>query len=313
MIYFVAPDFKSFISGGNVFNNQIYNALLDLEKPVKQICYPLEPEYIIGKDDILIVDSIFINDLDSSQLIGLPCKKYFICHFLPSMIGKGRGKYYELKILELFDTIIVNSHFCFEILLNMGVSKGLIIIEPFIDQFFNISPGDQNENALIIANWLPSKQIDQFLLCLTKEKSIPISITIIGSTGMDPFYFKGCSRIISNSQELTHKIRILGEVDRKDTQLVLANSGLLLDCSAFETYGMAVAEAVAIGVPVLTLGNGNITNIVSTTSICTSLEEMVTRLINHNWPSAISNPKVKLITEWDAFLDQFRASDKPLF
>ena len=313
MVYIIAPDFVSFISGGNIFNSQIYKALLELGKPVKQIGYPLAPDTLFNKDDILIFDSIFINELDSSQMMSITGKKYFICHLLPSMLGTGRGKKYELKILDLFDKVIVNSRFCFEALRRMGVTAEVVLIQPLIERSIEVSTLDKDANALIIANWLPSKQIDKFLYCLANEKKIPIGISIIGSAGLDPIYFKKCHRIISESQELTSKVRILGELDRQSTLSSLAKSKLLLDCSAFETYGMAVAEAVANGVPVLTLGNGNTANLISADSICNSIEEMVNRLISQNWTVAKAIIKDKLITDWQAFLNQFQVSELSLF
>jgi glycosyltransferase involved in cell wall biosynthesis len=313
MIYFVAPDFVSFISGGNVFNSQIYKAIQESGKAVKQIGYPLSPDLNIGKDDILLIDSIYVDILDIRQLIDLTCKKYFICHLLPSMIGGGRGKSYELQILRQFDKIIVNSRFCFDVLVSMGVSNNLIIIEPYIDRSFNITRIGQTANALIIANWLPSKQIDKLLRCLALEKTISLCISIIGSNRLDPIYFSECCQIISGSEELTKKIKILGELNRNDTLATLVNSSILLDCSSFETYGMAVAEAVASGLPVLTLGNGNIKNIVPAESICNSIEHLVRRFMEQDWTSPVMDEKNKLITHWDTFLNQFKLMDQSLF
>ena len=306
MIYFIAPRFNSFISGGNIFNKQIVDALEDLGNSVKQHEYPFRPEFKVHFDDILVVDSIYVFDLDLNQLADLACKKYFICHLLPSMIGSGLGVEYEKKVLYLFDGIIVNSMFCQNVLNSMDLSSEKYIIQPFVDTPTALDQDDRIKNALLIANWLPVKQFANLLQCLAKQKYLPLTITVIGSTEMDPVYFKDCMHIVANSELLHDKIHVIGSLGRKEIWSKLVQSEVLLDCSSFETYGMAVAEAVSIGLPVLTLGNGNTKYLVPPGSICNSIEVLVDRLIHENWIVPESEYRKKLVTDWDEFLNQFK-------
>lgn len=306
MIYFIAPNFNSFISGGNIFNKQIVTALEELGKSVKQLEYPLRPDFKVHFDDTVVVDSIYTMDLDLNQLNDLACKKYFICHLLPSMIGSGHGLEYEKKVLKVFDGIIVNSMFCKNVLDSMDLSSERYLIQPFIDRPVAPEQNDRIKNALLIANWVPVKQLGKMLQCLAKQKQLPLPITVIGSTGMDPAYFKDCMDMITRSELLKEKIHVMGSLDRKATWSNLFQSKVLLDCSSFETYGMAVAEVVSIGKPVLTLGNGNTKYLVPPGSICNSIDDLVDRLINEIWIVPEAQYRKKIITVWGEFLNQFR-------
>lgn len=306
MIYFVAPDFDSFISGGNIFNKQIYRALQELGMSLKQVEYPFSDMQCATHNDLLLIDSIYINDLKLKQLATQTCKKYFICHLLPSMIAHGKGMKYEKNVLQLFDKIIVNSIFCRDYIIKLKLSSNVEVIQPFIDVPMNMVLDKKRSGAIIIANWLPSKQLHIFLKLLSRKEPLPLPVSIIGSTKMNPDYFKFCKKIISNSEGLKEKVKVFGELGRMETWLALFKSKLLLDCSSFETYGMAVAEAVSIGLPVLSLGNGNIKNLVPPESICDSMDMLVDRLINAKWSKPRTDSIKNIITGWDTFIHQFK-------
>ncbi len=305
MMKFFAPSPNGFVSGGNIFNQQIVKALRELKCKVKYADYN-QGWFDASHKEVLMFDSILVNELDSDFLKGTVNKKIFLIHLLPSMIGQGQGQEFEKQLLSIFDLIVVNSTYSKEyITTNFGLHKS-VLVNPFIDLPEEFERNPIPGKAIMVANWLPAKQIDIFLSILsTKDIPKELKIHILGDNSLDKPYFEKCLSIIKQSESLKKSIVLEKPMPHDELWYEFDTAELFIDTSSFETYGMAVAEAVAAKVPVLTLGNGNVKNLVPRDAICTKMEELIERMISRKWtPMNTTTENHEIITEWSKFKAQ---------
>jgi glycosyltransferase involved in cell wall biosynthesis len=75
--------------------------------------------------------------------------------------------------------------------------------------------------------------------------------------GGDPRYIERCRALIASEPGLRACVELLGPLPHMEALNVLQAADLLLSASRMESYGMALAEARALGVPVLARAGGN--------------------------------------------------------
>lgn len=314
MIYFVAPHPDSFISGGNRMNQQIVQGLEELGAQV--IFIGLEQFNVIQSKplDQFFIDSIYLHPIDSDQLNVMESKKIFVLHLLPSMIDPMSDLEQERMILNSFDLIIVNSQFSKDYLTRyIGWNKSILIVQPFIESQCMNTHIKKNRQVILISNWLPNKQIYEFLIALLShipEQVKSLEIHIYGDTTMNKDYFQKCQALISASTWLSHSMHIHGTKDHKSMIEIMKQSCLMIDPSSFETYGMAVAEAIVLGLPVISLGAGHVKYLIGQgkSRSCTSMQELVQKMLEfvQGKFEITPNPIKSIIYQWPDFLNQLK-------
>ena len=99
------------------------------------------------------------------------------------------------------------------------------------------------------------------LRALEKEKPRQLQITLAGDDRLDPAYAGRLHEMVNRSSYLSKHIQFHKAAGRNNYPKLLGRSHLLISASRFETFGMAVHEALHSGVPVWTLPSGNIAQI----------------------------------------------------
>lgn len=311
MIFFVAPPLDAHVSGGNLFNEQILLALQESKMICSHVSKEQSDHINFAPGDVIIIDSIYVSALDEMFMDSILAQKVLLVHLLPSMINQG-DRELEYKILQKFNRLIVNSvytrAYCEQ---QMGFQGKIDILEPYIYQSPIIGLDTVRNKILLVATWQPVKQIDLFLLHLAKYTlRDDLVIDIYGDTTINEDYFQYCMTILEQFPELKAHIEIQGVVGHKDLLPLYTQSKILLDTSSFESFGMAVAEALAAGVMVISLGNGNTNNLVTppTGILCKNMDELIQHmlLIHHqdNIPTPIFNPNSE--ARWSNFVDQVK-------
>ena len=165
MIYFLAPDSATFISGGNRFNQQIVSGLMSMGYDVAwTTLVDIEKEEMTSAD-YLYIDSIYLNDIALSWLLSVQAYKIFVAHLLPSMVDASVDVSDEQKQLNAYDHILVNSAFTGSYFINrIEWTKKLDKVQPYVSPNQTHIPHKSNDKiAILISNWLPNKQLDLFL------------------------------------------------------------------------------------------------------------------------------------------------------
>ncbi len=265
-LVFVVPQPDEFHSGGNIYNANLIGALKDL----KVDCTIAQPADLlrleIRKNSFLFWDTLY---LDQLRYLNANDNNWLIVHHLESLYpskGYSSDQWFEeneAALLKKFDGFLVSSDFTSNYLKSKGFSKEKIIaIEPALDRKPEISSRDfQTVNALMVANLQERKGIEPFLKSLS-EKELPsnLKITLAGSDQFEPEYAQKCLRMIENSPTLGKNFHYLGQASPEEIWALYQQVNLFISTAFMETYGMAIQEAAATGLPLLVLNGGNAAN-----------------------------------------------------
>jgi glycosyltransferase involved in cell wall biosynthesis len=101
----------------------------------------------------------------------------------------------------------------------------------------------------------PVKGVDLLVDALVLVSDLPWSCEVVGSLDVDPWYAGRVAGQICDAG-LMDRVRLVGALDRAALAARYAGSDLLVSASRSETYGMALTEALARGIPVVATGVG---------------------------------------------------------
>jgi hypothetical protein len=258
---FVIPPTNSFVSGGNVYNQKFIDGLRHI-CPVSNITWE---NFKLTKeiDATLIVDSIYIDKVEKS-LSRIVSKKILLIHYLDIFYDEKNNQsliQQRKEQLKLFDYYIVTGQYSFEWLIQNGYSyEKIILLSPCIE----ISGTKKNKSAggikniLMVGNLLPVKGYLPFLKLLMEKNISNLRFTIIGDETIDRAYAT-CIRSLINSSEYLKSIgHIADTVQHNRITEYYEENDALISPSFFETFGMAIQEALSYGMEVFAFNGGNV-------------------------------------------------------
>ena len=110
----------------------------------------------------------------------------------------------------------------------------------------------------MLCNVTAGKGVLPFLsaLAATTRDDDRFTLTIAGALDAEPEYAAACKSAIAG-EALDHRVQLLSALSHPDALARLAEADLLVSASRMESYGMALAEARAAGVPILARAGGN--------------------------------------------------------
>ena len=165
----------------------------------------------------------------------------------------------EKKAQKYAKKFIVSSSYTANLLTAAGIEKNQInVIIPGVDNYpqKKIYPGKPSK-LLSIANFTRNKGYMTLMKALTALKNKDWELHCYGNLNFDKEYVDELQMIIRRNG-LKEKVWLHGPVSGKELSDVYLNADLFIHASNFETYGMAVAEALAHGIPVITSTGGGI-------------------------------------------------------
>ena len=115
------------------------------------------------------------------------------------------------------------------------------------------SPESSGPVLLFMSRIAPKKGLDLLLPVLEQlaREGMPFRFVLAGSNPQDPFYEAMINRWILHSTWLCDRTEITGFISGQRKREVLAEADLFVLPSYYENFGMAVAEAMAAGTPVV--------------------------------------------------------------
>ena len=179
------------------------------------------------------------------------------------------------KVYESVDRVLLVSNYLYRNLLTNGINPGNVeIIGNLVRDEYISLPLKQNKfnnelKILFVATHLFDKDIDVLfdaLEILLNKGYCAFHVDIIG---LEPIKIylndegNECNlQEVINQKGLSSTISLLGEMERKEMLNAYQDYSFLVSTSKSETFGLAVAEAIASGLPVVCTDSGGIRDFV---------------------------------------------------
>jgi len=269
--WFIVPPLAGPASGGTVYNRELLRELSALGVAIET----LAPEAAAvalraGQEGCFWVDSLFLEQfaaLDRENLARRPLG--LLSHYLPSLVEHGdaltgaRLTAAEAFTLAHAGMLLAPSAYMRSTLIDLGLAAHdrCLVIEPGC-----LAGGPSPDvtsrggvRAALIANVTPGKGVEPFLRALAAElaPADPLTLTIAGRLDADPDYARACVRLTETQPMLAGRVTFTGELSPHGVVEQLGRSNLLISASRMEYFGMALAEARTLGVPIVARGAGN--------------------------------------------------------
>lgn len=210
--------------------------------------------------------------LDSLDLFEFAPEKYraagrsfaLMTHYLPSMSSMAEQANVlfqrELAALSQYDRYVTTGAYATQYMSRFGFEAQRIVeVLPPAPRYGVLShPVPPPLRALIVANVLEQKGIRELLLCLRSSvvAGDPLSLQIVGRLDAEPAYAAECVRL-SAEPPLFGRVHFSGVVPPERVVDYYQWANLFVSVSKMETFGMALQEARAAGLPLLVLDAGN--------------------------------------------------------
>ena len=268
---FLLPAHSELISGGNLYNLGFLSALERCSEVERSSIDLLALRLEQRLPGIYLLDSL---DLERASLLERRSAEQrfgLLVHHLPSLEPAAVGTELEREAYALsqFDFWVATSGFTRELLIGRGYPAERVLAVPpgapaFAPTEMEASAGRKAlsalpPNALIVANLIPRKAVAEWLSALSPElrPSDAFSLEIAGRTDLDPIYAGMARGLVAADAELSRRVRFLGEIPHPEMAATYAGASLLVSSSGMETFGIALQEARALGLPILALDRGN--------------------------------------------------------
>jgi glycosyltransferase involved in cell wall biosynthesis len=254
------------VSGGNIYNRELAKALAALTTISVQSFAEAAGMIASKEPGLYLFDTLELEQVSrlpprtAEQRIGL------VVHHLPSLEpGEKETNAFanEHTRLRHFDFFIATSDFTHGLLKSRGFAESAILTVPPGTSSGNDEPGAPRAyeaplSAVIVANLIPRKGVLPLLEALAAREPTTAAffLRVIGRTDMDPAYAEACRRTAAVSPSLRDAVRIEGPVAHARLGEVYEASHLFVSAAFVETFGMAVHEARAHGLPILALDGG---------------------------------------------------------
>lgn len=273
ILHFVCPDPDEFISGGNLYNRRLMDYLRQRQwAVVRSEWSSVKRTFPSQSGAFYFYDSIHFEALQRQQLARPGAMVY---HFLPGMenvVGKNTTAV-PLAWKQLpasFDLHLAPSVLIRDLLAEqVGVDPQRVLVLPPL--FEKLPPPLPAINdfplILMVANLVPVKGVLPFLKVMqrvldSRQKPPAFELRIVGEP-LDPAYAASVAETIAAHPQMAARVRLLDPVPHPELLAWYRRCDLVVSAAQFESFGMAVFEALSVGIPVLALNRGNVPNLIA--------------------------------------------------
>lgn len=172
-----------------------------------------------------------------------------------------RWQHDETAALELASAVVVTSHTTAQILLqDFGVApENLTVVLPGTQRQAFADCANPEPVLLTVASLIPRKGHDLLIDALAGLTHVPWRGRWVGETGLDPSWAQALEARLQDAG-LAGRITLAGPVT--DILEEYASADVFVLPSHYEGYGMAFAEALSFGLPIIATAAGAIPDVV---------------------------------------------------
>lgn len=266
-LFFVLPTDEGFLSGGNLYNHHLLQALRSRASGLEVA----DPETASDRLDrnpeaVVVVDSAVLDvvpDLADRSRGPLLVLVHHLTSF-ETTIQAAEARAREDDLLRGAHGFIAYSPFTRNALRErFGPSLPILNVPPALAVVPSVETpsvlGDPTR-CLVVGNVIRRKGVLDLLDRLA-ERLLPedtFTLHVVGSGALEADYFQACRARIETTPALRSRIELVGEVSPEEMQSWYNRSSVLVSASEVETYGMALAEARAFGLLILALRGGHV-------------------------------------------------------
>lgn len=205
-------------------------------------------------------------------------------------------------VLQVVKRIIVTTKYGIKLLTDYGISKEKIIVIPNAVDINRFRPSQKKgklklqfgfkETQMLILSVCrlhPSKRLDDLILAFTETKKMvkkDLHLLIVGS-GPDLERLKRISKTVG----INRNIVFLGRISNEKIHEVYQAADLFVLPSSHETFGIAILEAMAAGVPAIVARSGGIVSIFTDKKHCLMYEPGNVSELRKTLYQLITNPR----------------------
>ena len=287
-------------TGGEIFNNKVFNYLKSSGVNVYSLSIPPERKWIPLPIRLLISNIRILLKIiklqPSSAIIYEDCYSYprlFLTNWWAAMKGHKIAmlmqislniqhrlfrKSYLRKIntlllnyfLKYGDIYLANSADSKSELQHLGCDSNKIEMVGCGFDFkrlkekpkFNKIASSENIQIIYVGNIQTRKGVYQLVKAVSKLTDLNFLLNIVGSYAIDPAYYNRIKSFVINNN-LEHKISFLGRVSDDSLKKIYEDSDIFVLPSLHETFGIVLLEAMSFGLPIVATDVGAIPELVS--------------------------------------------------
>ena len=217
----------------------------------------------IPGSDVLLVDGLALGAMPPSLIAGLRQPKVALVHHplgLEAGLPRERAEALlanEKAVLALTDGVIVTSPATKRFLLSeFGLDpQAVAVAEPGVDRAPRAMALGAPLRLLAVGAVSDRKAYPLLVEALAALDDLDWRLTIVGSLALAPTAVSTLRQAIAE-KNLSDRIALAGAVPDAALESLYAGSDLVVAASLYEGYGMALAEALARGLPIVASSGG---------------------------------------------------------
>ncbi|MET0411511.1 MAG: glycosyltransferase family 4 protein [Polyangiaceae bacterium] len=265
-LVFVLPDGHGGVSGGNIYNAELIAALGRRGAPVEaRSIGELASGQLAQLAGVTLFDTLDLAQIVAATAQGPVGPRGLIVHHLPSLEPGLPGDHPSLELearaLPWFDFYLSTSAFTTRLLGARGLDpRRLLTVRPGVAscQRSRTRSAAPPLRALLVGNLIARKAVLELLDGLRAAGDEAFELSIVGRSDLDPAYARACAQRVASTPGLSSRVRFLGVQPYERMSELYDAAHVLVSAARMETYGMALAEAKAHGLPILASEGGNV-------------------------------------------------------
>jgi glycosyltransferase involved in cell wall biosynthesis len=285
----LAPPLDGPPTGGTLYNRALLAALRTAgaqiqARPLQHVQYGDGPAILpfakpptnaapSERGALQLVDSLYLEHLPALKAAAPGLPTWLLLHYLPAQVQHGRavGEHElsaaERTALASADAVVATSPFMADQLTALGLdARRVLCVEPGFTAVARSATGGAELRALVLGSVTQAKGQLELLTALARELrdlhespelAGALQLDLVGSLAAEPEQAAACRALIASEPALRTRVTVHGSLGHDVALAYLARASVLLSASRMESYGMALSEARAAGVPIIARAGGH--------------------------------------------------------